>query len=61
MQWHGWYRDKPGAVWNRVCQGATLDECAKRLTKATKGKRLRNTDFIMTSGGYPMVEERREP
>jgi hypothetical protein len=55
--WHGWYRLRPGLPWNRVCQGATLEECAKKLTAATKGKKIRCTDFWITGGGYPIEEK----
>jgi hypothetical protein len=53
--WVGWWRRREGDPWTRAGTGATLDECARRLTRATRGMRLRNADEVMTGGGYPNV------
>ena len=57
--WVGWYRT--GARWRRACQGATLDECARRLDAATRSMNIRNTDVIMTGGGYPRCRPTPNP
>jgi hypothetical protein len=53
--WFGWYRRREGETWNNACRAATLEECSRRLTRATRGMRLRNTDYCMTAGGYPNI------
>jgi hypothetical protein len=55
MSWVGWWRRREGEPWNRGAAGATLNECARRLAKATRGMKLRNTDEVMTAGGYPNI------
>ena len=51
--WVGWYRRTARAPWVRACQGATLTECSRRLTDATRRIRLRNTDYFLTTGHAP--------
>jgi hypothetical protein len=55
MKWIGWYRLRESSPWRRACEAPTLEECSRRLSAATKGRRIKNTDFIMTGGGYPAV------
>jgi hypothetical protein len=55
MRWVGWFRAGDKAEWQRACEADSLDECAKRLDKATKGLRIRSINQIMTGGGYPRV------
>ena len=42
--WAGWYRLTARSPWRRACQGATLAECSRRLTEATRSMNIRNTD-----------------
>jgi hypothetical protein len=55
MRWVGWYRRREGAPWQRACEAASLDECARLLDKATRGLRIKNVNQIMTGGAYPAV------
>jgi hypothetical protein len=57
--WVGWYRLTEGSPWRRACQAPTLGECSRHLSEATRGMKLRNTDLIMTGGGYPRVPRPR--
>jgi hypothetical protein len=37
-----------------VCRAATLEECARLLTREAKGRGVvRNTDQFLTTGAYP--------
>jgi hypothetical protein len=53
--WIGWYRRRESDPWTRAVEAPTLEEASRKLTAATKGMKLRNTNFILTGGGYPAV------
>jgi hypothetical protein len=53
MRWVGFYRRREGAPWQRACEGATLEECSRRLSEATRGMKIRSTDYLMTGGQTP--------
>jgi hypothetical protein len=50
--WIGWHRAGPGEPWRRVCTGSSIDECAKRLSKAVPSP-VSNLDLCLTTGAYP--------
>jgi hypothetical protein len=55
MAWIGWYRRRESEPWTGAVEAPTLEEASRKLTAATKGMKLRSTDYILTGGGYPAV------
>jgi hypothetical protein len=51
--WVGWYRLTAASPWQRACEADTLERCAKRLSEATRGLKLANTNEAITSGTPP--------
>ncbi len=39
--WVGWYRLTERSPWRRACTGATLAECSRLLSDATRGARFK--------------------
>ncbi len=58
--WVGWWRRREGEPWQRGSEGATLEEAAAKLTAATKGRRIRNTNYYLTGGGVPPLSVTKE-
>lgn len=57
--WVGWFRLRESAPWRRACTGATLSECSRKLNEATRGLKLKNSDYCLTSGAVPNVPPRK--
>jgi hypothetical protein len=55
MLWVGWYRLTERSPWQRGAEGMTLDECAHRLSEATRHLHLKNTDEALTTGAPPSL------
>jgi hypothetical protein len=49
--WHGWLWT--GDSWERVCSGASLSECSRRLGEHARRRRVPDRLCVMTGGGSP--------
>jgi hypothetical protein len=41
-RWTGWYRLTGRSPWQKAAEADTLDECARKLSEATRGLKLSN-------------------
>jgi hypothetical protein len=58
MRWTGWFRLDERSPWQRAAEADDLHECARRLSTATRGLNLRNTDEAITGGASPVLPDR---
>ena len=53
MPWVGWFRVDELSPWQKACTADTIEDCARRLSAATRHLRLKNVNECITAGQVP--------
>ncbi len=60
VQWTGWGRRRRGAPWLRLCQAATIGECARLLHAEGKRRGFPDKQQCLVHGDHPPRGDRHQ-